>query len=110
MQERANVFADDFIHRDGEAAISGDIKRGTCLDGYRFGASIEAHAAVSGDDFHALWSGGAEMIGARKNEAERLLGAVLEMHGVGDDFAVEIHIGFSIDGDLREGTHDRLGV
>ena len=32
------------------------------------------------------------------------------MHGVGNDFAVEVNIGFGIDGDLGERGHVCVGV
>ena len=70
--------------------------------GEDFGGAVQHDFAGTGDDFHALGGGGAEVEFSRIDQAEGFLGAVGEMHGVGNDAAVEINIGFGIDGDVGE--------
>ena len=65
-------------------------------------SAVEDDLAGAGDDFHALGGGGAEVEFSGINQAEGFLGAIGEMHGVGDDLAVEIDVGFGIDGDVGE--------
>jgi hypothetical protein len=38
----------------------------------------------------------------RIDQAEGLFGGIGEMHGVGNDAAIEIDVGFGIDGDVGE--------
>jgi hypothetical protein len=44
------------------------------------------------------------------DQAESFARAVAKVNGVGNDAAVEVDIGFAIDGDITERGHGMLGV
>ena len=62
----------------------------------------ELDTAVAGDEFHALGGFGAKMEVAGIDQADGFLAAIGKLHGVADDFAVKIDVGFGEDGDVWE--------
>ena len=101
-QEGADVFADSFGDGDVEAAIGGDIECGAFSVVNGIGGAIKGDIAGSGDDFHALGRGSAEMVFTGVDQSNRFFRSVSKVNAVGDDFAIEIDIRFGIDSNIGE--------
>lgn len=103
-QERADVFAKPRRDGDRKVAFARHVKIAPGHVVADFGAAVDRHPGGSGDDFHPFGRSRAEVVRSGPDQADGLLGAVLEKNRVADDVAVEVHIGFRHDRDA-----DKLG-
>ena len=99
-QERADVLADPLADSDCEARFGGNLECGIRDVGDLRIGSIESDIAGSVGDFHPLSGIGPKMVGAGKNQPERLAGFVSEPDRVGYDAPIEVDIRFGNGGNI----------
>jgi hypothetical protein len=97
LRERTNVFNNAFGDGDCETAIAPDIERApsrvTCTASF----TVEHDRALARNYVHLFGLVGSEVVTARVNKAERLLGLIIEENAMTDDFAIKIDIGLRYD-------------
>jgi hypothetical protein len=99
-QEGANVFANALTDSNGETAVGGDIKVGARGVMHSLLCAIKSDFAGACDDFHAFCGGSAEVVFTWVDQTESFFRTIGKMHGVRNDFAFEVNVGFGVDCDL----------
>ena len=90
------------FHRDGESRIGRYLERLTCCKGIRLLGTIEHDLTGTLHDLHAFGFTGSEMKGTGKNDPDGLVLTLFGDDGVRDDLALEVDIGFGVNGGVIE--------
>src|SRR5258708_25676014 len=97
LQERADVFAESVLHRNGEAALAGHVEVRAGIVDFLGRLSVQSYLAASCNNLHALSGTRRKVIRSRTDESQGFLFTLGKKHGMADDVSVEIDIRFGGD-------------
>ncbi len=90
------------FHRDGESRVGRHLECLSCDMSIDFFRAIENDFADSLDDLHAFGLASSEVKGTGKNDPDGLVFTLFSDDRVRDDLALEVDIGFGVNGGVIE--------
>lgn len=93
-EKRADVFTDARLYLDFKAGFARHLKFLAGCVAARYCLPVVSYDALASNNFHGFGFVGIEVIFARINQSQGLLGAILQEQTVADDFPLKINVGF----------------